>query len=396
MKVVMVGPFGLRPHGTMARRALPLAKALASRGHQIEVLLPPWGYPEDSGRKWEEDGVCIHDIFLPPPVPLLRDILITWRLLRHALARRPDIIHCFKPKAYAGLTAAAVWCLDRLRLTKIRLVLDSDDWEGRGGWNEMGRYSSVQKRFFAWQERWGMTHCHALTLASKTLERLAREMGIGEDNLYYLPNGVNAESAMPDTDAGGRVRDKWQLGDEAVILLYTRFFEFEPGRVTEILSRVWAQVPSARLLVVGRGLFGEEERFLACAQKAGFSSRLTYVGWVQDKELPGYFAASDLAVCPFEDTLLNRARCPAKLVDLMAAGLAVVAEDVGQVGEYIEHLVSGYLVRPGEIEAFATGVVQLLRDEKLRVTLGVRARRRIMDEFSWPKLAEVAESAYAA
>jgi len=392
----MVGPFGLRPQGTMARRALPLAKALATQGHQIEVLLPPWSCPEDSGREWDEDGVCVHNIVLPPAVPLLRDVLITWRLLRRALGMRPDVIHCFKPKAYAGLTALAIWYLQKLRPTKVRLVLDSDDWEGCGGWNEMRRYSWIQKRFFAWQERWGMTHCCALTLASKTLERLAGEMRIGRENLYYLPNGVDAGAQLPGVDAGRRVRDKWQLGRDAVILLYTRFFEFEPQRVIGVLKRVWAQVPSARLLVVGRGLFGEEERFLACARKAGFSSRLTYVGWAEGDELSGYFAASDLAICPFEDTLLNRARCPAKPVDLMVAGLAVVADDVGQVGEYIEHLVSGYLVRPGEIEAFATGVVQLLRDEKLRAALGMGARRRIMEEFSWSKLAGVAESAYAA
>jgi glycosyltransferase involved in cell wall biosynthesis len=103
-----------------------------------------------------------------------------------------------------------------------------------------------------------------------------------------------------------------------------------------------------------------------------------------------------VAVCPFEDTLLNRARCPAKLADLMAAGLAVVADDVGQAGEYIDHLVSGYLVAPGGVEAFATGVVRLLRDEKLRAALGMEARQRVTKEFGWPELAKVAESAYAA
>lgn len=392
----MVGPFGLRPHGTMARRALPLAKALAADGHQIEVVLPPWSCPEDGGLKWEEDGVSIHNIVLPPPVPFLRDVIITWRLLRRALAMRPDVIHCFKPKAYAGLVAAIVWCLGKLRLLRVRLVVDCDDWEGWGGWNEIGPYSWLQKRFFAWQEKWGMTHCGALTVASKTLEKLALEMRIAQGNLHYLPNGVDAESPRPDTGTRVRVRREWQFGHDPVILLYTRFFEFEPQRLMEVLGRVWAQMPSARLLVVGRGLFAEEECFLAHAQEAGFNSRLTYVGWAERDELSGYFAASDLAVCPFQDTLLNRARCPAKLVDLMAAGLAIVADDVGQVGEYIEHLVSGYLVRPGEIEDFAAGVAQLLRDRELRATLGMGARRRIVDEFNWPKLAVVAERAYAA
>jgi glycosyltransferase involved in cell wall biosynthesis len=92
---------------------------------------------------------------------------------------------------------------------------------------------------------------------------------------------------------------------------------------------------------------------------------------------------------------LNRARCPARLVDLMAAGLPVVADDVGQAGEYIEHLSSGYLVPPGDTDAFTTGVLRLLRDEELRSRLGWHARQRVMDEFAWHKLAVVVERAYS-
>jgi hypothetical protein len=48
MHVVMVDPFGLRPHGTVSQRAVPLAKALAAQGHDVEVVLPRWSCPEDS------------------------------------------------------------------------------------------------------------------------------------------------------------------------------------------------------------------------------------------------------------------------------------------------------------------------------------------------------------
>lgn len=394
MKVVMVGPFGLRPQGTMARRALPLAKTLVVHGHDVAMVLPPWGCPEDSGQQWEEDGVWICNIVLPRSIPLLEEIIITWRLVRRALQAQPDVFHCFKPKAYSGLAAAVVWCLAKLRLTKVRVALDSDDWEGWGGWNELGSYSAIQKRFFAWQERWGMTHCHALTVASKTLEKRALELGVDRGVLHYLPNGADAESQVANTSKGHKVREEWQLGEDPVMLLYTRFFEFEPRRVVEILRHVWAGAPSARLLVVGRGLFAEEGRFLALVEEAGFASRLTYVGWRHRDELPGYFAASDVAICPFDDTLLNRARCPAKVADLMAAGLAIVAHDVGQVGEYIEHRMSGYLVPPCGVQAFASGVLRLLRDEELRAKLGMGARRRIMQEFGWPRLASVVERAY--
>ena len=65
MRVVMVGPFGLRPRGTMTVRALPMARALAERGHRITVLLPPWQNREDAGRSWKEGDVLVENIRLP-------------------------------------------------------------------------------------------------------------------------------------------------------------------------------------------------------------------------------------------------------------------------------------------------------------------------------------------
>jgi glycosyltransferase involved in cell wall biosynthesis len=395
MHVVMVGPFGLRPHGTMSRRALPLAKALAARGRNVEVVLPPWSCPEDSGRAWREDGVFVCNIALPPTVPVLGDVLIVWRLVRRSLSCQPQVLHFFKPKGYSGLAALVVWSLVRLRRVKARVVIDSDDREGRGGWNDIGDYSWLEKRLFAWQEEWGMRHCHALTLASRALENFALELRAGAEGVFYVPNGATYQDGSMDPRTRARMRDQLGLGDDPVVLLYTRFFEFEPARVMRVLAQVMREKPSTRLLVVGRGLRGEERRFLASAKEAGLAARITHAGWRQGRELGEYFAASDLAVVPLEDNPLNRARCPAKLVDLMAAGLPVVAEDVGQAREYIEHLSSGYLVRPGDSSAFASGVLRLLRDEELRSRLGRRARQRVAEQFPWDKLGVVVERAYS-
>ncbi|RME36039.1 MAG: glycosyltransferase WbuB, partial [Thermoflexia bacterium] len=59
----------------MVVRALPLACALAARGHRVTLLLPPWQNPEDSGRVWEENGVRVENISLPPRVPVLFHLL---------------------------------------------------------------------------------------------------------------------------------------------------------------------------------------------------------------------------------------------------------------------------------------------------------------------------------
>ncbi len=390
MRIVMIGLFGLRPKGTMSVRALPLAQALVARGHRVDVIMSPWSYPQDSGREWEEDGVSICNVTLPPRFPVLWHLIITWRLVRRALALRPDVIHCFKPKGYAGLAALAFWLLKGLGLSKARLVVDSDDWEGKGGWNEIEPYTRLQRRFFAWQERWGLTHCDALTVVSRALETIVWSLGVAPGKVFYVPNGVIPSFASNTQYPISNI----QFTDHPVVLLYTRFFEFAVERVVGIFQRVLAEVPEARLLVVGKGFFGEEERLRELMREAGIADHLVYVDWVEPDELPAYFAAADVAIYPYDDTLINRTKCAVKLIDLMAAGVPVVADDVGQNGEYVVHGVSGLLISAGQTGTFAGSVVELLRDESLRAKLGRGAQRRVLGEFNWGKLVARVEEAY--
>ena len=385
LRVVMVGPFGLRPLGTMSARALPMAQALVRRGHTVTVLLPPWQNPEDAGRAWDEGGVAVENIPLPPRFPLLFHLLTALRLVRRTLALRPDVVHLFKPKAYSGLTH---WLLARWpRTRRPRLVVDADDWEGPGGWNEVHDYSAAQRHFFAWQERWGLTHACAVTVASRTLESLVWAQGVAPGRVFYVPSGLKDWNLA----CGGTPREP-----RPVILLYTRFFEFGVSRVVELLQRVRQQVPQASLLVVGKGLFGEEQHLARQAREAGLAGAVTFAGWVEVEALPGYFAQASLAIYPLDDTLLNRAKGVVKLVDLLAAGVPVVAEAVGQNREFITHGETGWLVAPGDMGAFVEGVVRLLQDGALRTRLGRAAARAVRETLPWDCLVETVERAYAA
>jgi len=393
MRIVMVGPFGMQPKATMSTRALPMAQALVARGHNVTILLPPWDYPHDSGKTWTVDGVAVENIVLPPAVPLFCHLWITWRLLRRIRALHADVVHCFKPKAYAGLIALALWWLGALRLMRVHLVVDSDDWEGFGGWNEIEDYSWLQKRFFSWQERWGLRHFDALTLASRALESIVWSMGVPPEKVYYVPNGINRVQAGLDLRRND-ANQQPHFGRAPTVLLYTRFFEFQLERVVRVFQQISATRPEVRFLVVGKGLFGEQDRFLALCQAAGLGKAVEYTGWVESETLPAYFARADVAVYPFDDTLINRTKCAVKLRDLMAAGVPVVAEAVGQNAIMVVHGESGWLVAPGDAQAMAQAVLGVLDDPALRARLGDGARRHILEHLTWERLSEQVEKAY--
>ncbi len=370
----------------MSVRALPLAQALARRGHQVTLVLPPWQNPEAAGETEVFDRVTVENVPLPRGVPGWFHARLALAMTRRVLSLRPDVIHAFKPKAYAGLTH---WLTAHLPAHP-PVVVDSDDWEGPGGWNALNPYPKPLKGFFTWQERWGLTHGAAVTVASRALETLTWALGVAPERVFYLPNGTMWDkpvSLIPH--------------ERPTLLLYTRFFEFGVPRLWRIVQQVRARCPAVRLLVVGRGFFGEERDLLRLARQADWvvadsltpEANLVYVGWVAPEKLRGYFAQSDLALYPFNDTLVNRTKCPVKLLDLLAAGVPVVGDAVGQLREFVRHGKTGLLVPPEDDAAFVAAVVSLLDNPTRRRELAQHAAAD-GKRFSWAARAEIAEVAY--
>ena len=404
MNIVFIGPFGLQPKATMSIRAVPLAKALAARGHTVTVLIPPWDDPARAGQTWTEDGIQVINVSLPGGLwrlPLLFHLRLTWNLIAQALGLWPDVIHFFKPKAYAGLAHWSLWQRRRLTGLAIQLVVDTDDWEQ--GWNGLLPYSWVQKKFFIWQEQWGLHHADVITVASRALEGLvSAQTGRPAANIFYLPNGYHNR---PTDIEPGRASQPTQATEKPLslpwpdrpptILLYSRFWEFRLERIVTLVKLVAQDLPTARWLMIGEGLQGEEKVLQSQLAQARLADYVHFTGWLPANALSAYFEAADVAIYPYDDTWLNRTKCSVKLISLLAAGLPVVADAVGQNSEYIESGVSGLLTPPEDDAAMAQAVITLLQQPDIRRQLGRAAVQAIRDKFSWSKLAEIAERAYA-
>jgi glycosyltransferase involved in cell wall biosynthesis len=276
-------------------------------------------------------------------------------------------------------------------------VLDTDDWEGDGGWNEYEQYPWWQKRICDWQERWGLTHADAITVASRTLETQAWSHRVPPARVAYLPNGLDPADYPGWAAANGeRGRARGGLGDGPVVLLYTRFFEFAPERAWEVFRRVRAARPEAKLLVVGSGKFGQEQRLAQLAAGEGAAASVSLVGWQAPEALPDLLAAADVAIVPADDNLANRAKCSAKLLELMWLRRPVVTDRVGQYAEYVRDGAHGLLSDPSDPGTMSDAVLRLLADRTLASRLAAAAHRRVLDDFGWPDLARAAERAYAA
>jgi glycosyltransferase involved in cell wall biosynthesis len=159
-----------------------------------------------------------------------------------------------------------------------------------------------------------------VTVASRTLEGLVWAQGVSSARVFYLPNAADLGQTPPPA-----------LRTPARVLLYTRFWEFRLDDLIATMRHIISARPDIQLTVIGSGEHGEERQLQELAQAAGIDAHLDIRGWMQPRDIPAVLAQAGVALVPVDDTLINRARCSAKLLELLAAGLPVVGNDVGEM-----------------------------------------------------------------
>ncbi len=390
MRIVMIGPFAFTPKATVSARMVPMATALARRGHSVTLLLPPYDNPADSAKQWEHEGVRIENMTVGGAHERASTLLdLARQLARRARALSPDVIHVFKP---IGVGALAQWHLRSAYAKKI--VVDNDDWEGRGGWLDVNPYSLPQKLFGAWQERWSLRNARAVSCASHTLiERTILFRG-AQNGILLLPNGPdNALRAVVSAAAARRDALREAFGwRNHIIAIYTGTIPL--GHDMDMaVQAIAAAPPVVRWVIVasGDGIPSLEDAIW----RAGIGDRVEWHRFMPHDALVERLAAADIALYPYRDTPINRAKCSGKVIDYMAAGKAMVVSDVGMNRVYLERERSALLTPPGDGAAFSEALLRLVNDPALRASLGEAAQQRVWREFGWDKRVGALEQCYA-
>ena len=384
---MMLGTFGLRPKATLRSRAIAIAHSLAP-DWEFELVTTPWDHPSDAGCRWNELGVPVANTRVTQPWMFP---LAAGEMVRRTTRMSPSLVHLFKPKGFGDI--AARWLAKRLPV-----VVDMDDWEGNGGWNEIGGYGYLQRRIFDWQERTWPRMAAAVTVASRQLEHRAQMLGARPESVFYVPNGLTNErfNALKDArDDANRVRERLGLSGKRTVLLYTRFIEFEPVFAVHVVSLVRSEISDAVLVIVGASANGTAERSIGTElRRSGLQDSVRFTGWTEPNEIPSIVAACDVAIHPFDDNLVNRSKCSVKLLELMAAGLPIVSNPVGENAEMIQHGQSGVLVPSGDAPAMARHAIELLRDRERAMGIGFTAQDRVRRHYLWGHLSRRIAEAY--
>ena len=229
---------------------------------------------------------------------------------------------------------------------------------------------------------------HVFVQSEQMREDIAAE-GIPSHKITAVPMGISVEMCA----AVNTFENRRLLPEQVPCVLYLG--TLNKVRRLDFLVRAFAKVresvPTARLYLVGRGEDPEDEVFLKDeVVRLNLESCVVFVGQLPQPEALQYVAEADVCVSPFYPTPILRSTSPTKLVEYMALGKAVVANDHPEQKRLIEESGGGLCVAYDE-QAFADAIVTLLQNPKTAQFMGERGRRYAIEHRSYAVIADAVE-----
>lgn len=332
------------------------------RGHTVAVITcNTHAFPE----KEVMDGVrifrlrCVNPRFLyssfPFPLPTLGNI----RLLREVLREEWDIFSTqtrFFPLSWIGFF-----------LGKIQGVAVVHTERG-------ATHSITPSHLITWL---ASTLDHTLgyiimrySLAVVAVSCASRDFAqhIGARSPYVIYNGVDASFW-----GSGSRRDP-----PRPIITFVGRLIYAKG-VQDLLQAVSSLNIEVEVRIIGDGPYRAELEKKAKA--LANTIHVVFTGELDHRAIHSAFQETTIFVNPSHSEGL-----PRSVLEAAAAGLPIIATDVGGTREIIQDQISGFLIPPQDINALCSILNRLLQDHTLRKAVGERIQRRACQKFDWENI----------
>lgn len=267
--------------------------------------------------------------------------------------QRPEVLQVyFLDAAWFGVPLARCWGIPRI----VRVQNNLGYWKKqRLGWRQR-----------CWERLVRQAIDNVITNSQAGREALITS-GYRPDRIVVLSNGVDTERfrgfLLPDT-----TKKRVRVGCVA---------NLRPVKNIKGLMQAAAQLlpryPHLVFEVAGEG--EQRPELEQTLQELNIRERFILHGPIED--VPAFLRRVEIAVLPSLSEGMSNA-----LLEYMAAGRAIVATDVGANATVLRHRRDGLIVPPGDIDALAAGIEELLQQPLKAAAYGSSARRRVEQEYS--------------
>ena len=227
---------------------------------------------------------------------------------------------------------------------------------------------------------------------SDQMQRDVAGRGVPLAKLTPVPMGVK----LDDVPVGPRIdsHSTIPVGDRCFLYLGTISRVRRMDFLIRVLAKVREQISDAKLYLIGAGDDpADQQSLIDEARRLDVLEAVVFTGNLPRDEAFRYVQEADVCVSPIFPNLVLKAASPTKLVEYMALGKAVVANDHPDQRMVLEQSGAGICV-PWDEGAFAAAIVELMNSPQLASAMGQRGRRWVASNRAYSIIADRVERAF--
>lgn len=293
------------------------------------------------------------------------DLRLPFRLANIIQQWHPDIIHCRNWNTWADTVMAS-------KIAKITGCSNHSIVWSFHGFSE-GHKMPARRRVASY----ALAHLtnNMVAVCNDSAIRYADQTNISVTRFTTLYNGVDCNRFAPSISPESV---KTSLGISSSTLLALTVASLTPVKNHLGLLEAIAQLPavetaSVHFLFLGEGPLRAELE--ATIQRLGIGNKVTIAG--ASDRIPEYLQAADFFILPSHLEGMSNA-----ILEAMASGLPVIAQNVGGNTELILSGITGLLCQPGNSKHLTDAILQLIQNQNLRMQMGLAAREQALSQFS--------------
>jgi glycosyltransferase involved in cell wall biosynthesis len=207
-------------------------------------------------------------------------------------------------------------------------------------------------------------------------DEVVRWYGVSPNKIEVIPNGVELERFLG-------CDDKPNLGGDPCILCLGALSK-EKGLdiLIEAIAKLRLELPRMKLHLVGSTHLQPGDEFRLQAKKEGVESHVVFYDWASQSTIPRFLKSADICVFPSRREGFSLA-----ILEAMAAGVPIIASDIGGFREALAGGKNGMLFKAGNADALSKAILSLYQDHGLRKKMA-NAALEAAKAYSWENVAE--------
>ncbi|MBS1573224.1 MAG: glycosyltransferase family 4 protein [Bacteroidetes bacterium] len=356
-------------------QVLPYLVGLSKEGYEFTLL------SFEKKKRYEQNKTIIQKIctennirwipemFSTRP-PVLSKIYDNWRMKKKSLQLhkefRFDFIHC---RSYVAAAAG----LYLKRRCKLPFLFDMrgfwvDERVDNGQWNLKNPIYRLFYKIYKQKERkYFKESAHIISLTENGKEELVTNYSVSEDKISVIPCCVDLahfDYTKISEDEINTLRQKHHIEKDDKILTYLGSLGgwYLTDEMLDFFKLLKEKKPASKFLFITQN---KKEEVLSKAVPKGILENDIIVVPAGRNEVPGLLALSRWSIFFIKDAYSKKASSPTKQGEIMAMGIPIICNDIGDTGRIVESGGTGIVLKNFSDATLRAAIVNLSSIQEL-------------------------------